>query len=109
MLRFVSKDYRRDTTAAAASLQLVAALALVPILRLEHRHAIRSSAFIALYLSLAMLLDGTESRSFFIRNFPRLGGLAAALGATRLTILVLEEIPKLHLLLDPEIRRASQG
>lgn len=109
VLRFTYKNYRTDITLAASSLDLVASLGLCAVLYIEHRHAIRSSAFLALYLGLCLLLDGAQSRSYFLRDFSPLGAVKAAVAATRLALLVIEEIPKQHLIIDPGIQEASTG
>ncbi|KAJ6788849.1 hypothetical protein PWT90_07001 [Aphanocladium album] len=108
-LRSTYSDYQRDTTSAAASLDFVAALGLLAILYIEHRHAIRSSAFISLYLGLKVLLDGAECRSYFIRKLQTLGGVSAATSAVHFALLILEEVSKEDLLIDPEIRKVSKG
>ncbi|OAR02281.1 hypothetical protein LLEC1_06609 [Akanthomyces lecanii] len=108
-LRSTYSGYRRDTTPAAASLDLVAALGLLVTLYLEHRHAIRSSAFAGLYLGLATLLEGAQCRSYFIRDLTALGGVSAATAAVHFVLLVLEEISKEELLIDEDIRKVSEG
>ncbi|KAJ4147951.1 hypothetical protein LMH87_002443 [Akanthomyces muscarius] len=109
VLRLTHKHYRTETTSAASSLDLAASLGLCAVLYIEHRHAIRSSAFLALYLGLCLLLDAAESRSYFLRDLAPLGGITAAMAATRLALLIVEEIPKQHLIIDPEVREASTG
>lgn len=109
-LRFTTQRYRTDaTTAAAAALEMLAALILVAILQVEHRHAIRASAFLALYLTLCTVLAGAESRSFFLRDLTSNGGVAAGIAVARFAIVVLQEVPRLNLLIDPEIRQQSKG
>ncbi|KAJ3494922.1 hypothetical protein NLG97_g3760 [Lecanicillium saksenae] len=108
-LRSTHSDYRRDTTSAAASLGLVAALGLLALLYVEHRRAIRSSAFIGLYLGLKILLEGAECRSYFMRGLRALGGVSAATSAIYFVLLILEEVSKWSLLIDPDIRRLSKG
>ncbi|OAA75510.1 ABC transporter [Akanthomyces lecanii RCEF 1005] len=103
VLRLTYKHYRTETTSAASSLDLAASLGLCAVLYIEHRHAIRSSAFLALYLGLCLLLDAAESRSYFLRDLTPLGGITAAMAATRLALLIVEEIPKQHLIIDPEV------
>lgn len=108
-LRSTYEDYGTNTTSAAASLDLISALVLAAILYVEHRHAIRSSAFIALYLALMMLVDVARCRSYFLRGLTALGAVTAVSPFVRLALLVLEEIPKGNLLVDREIRRQSEG
>ncbi|KAM3556139.1 hypothetical protein ARSEF4850_005661 [Beauveria asiatica] len=109
VLRFTYKHHRADTTSAASSLDLLASLGLCAVLYIEHRHAIRSSAFLALYLGICLLLEAAESRSYFLRGLAPLGAITTAMAATRLALLIIEEIPKRHLIIDPEIRNLSSG
>lgn len=73
----------------------------------EHRHAIRASAFTGLYLVLSMVIDAIETRSYFKRDMNSLGAISAASIAVRLTLLVLDEVSKVNLIIDPIIRDAS--
>ncbi|OAA43529.1 ABC transporter [Beauveria brongniartii RCEF 3172] len=109
VLRSTYKHHRTDTTSAASSLDLLASLGLCAVLYIEHRHAIRSSAFLALYLGICLLLEAAESRSYFLRDLAPLGGITTAMAATRLALLIIEEIPKQHLIIDPEIKKLSSG
>ncbi|KAJ2979045.1 hypothetical protein NQ176_g3481 [Zarea fungicola] len=108
LLRCLS-PYRTDTTYPAASIDLIAALAIGTVIYIEHRHAFRTSALLGLYLAVGILIDGTKSRSFFKRDLVSSGSAAAATAMTRLILLILEEIPKKNLLIDSEIRRVSAG
>lgn len=101
-------DYTGSTWAASA-LGIAAACALSAILYVEHLHAIRASAFLGIYLFLTALLDGTECRSYITRSLIPLGVLRGVSAAVRLVLLVLEEVPKVNLLIDPIIRNASGG
>lgn len=76
---------------------------------MEHRHRIRTSTLLGLYLAVGILIDGTKSRSFFKRSLVPSGSIAVATAITRLALLILEEVPKRNLLIDPEIRDASAG
>lgn len=108
-LRATYNDYRTDTTSAAASLDLIAALGLCAVVYVEHRHAIRSSAFLGVYLAICLLIGIAETRSYFMRHLTALGGVTVARAAACLALLALEEIPKRHLIIDDEIRQASEG
>ncbi|KAM3442495.1 hypothetical protein MY4824_001089 [Beauveria thailandica] len=109
VLRSTYKHHRTDATSAAGSLDLLASLGLCAVLYIEHRHALRSSAFLALYLGICLLLEAAESRSYFLRDLAPLGGITTAMAATRLALLIIEEIPKQHLIIDPEIKKLSSG
>ncbi|KAJ3498216.1 hypothetical protein NLG97_g1286 [Lecanicillium saksenae] len=106
-LRSASKAFRTNTTFAAAALDVVAACSLLAVLIVEHRHAIRASAFIGLYLVLSIFIDAIEARSYFLRDITALGAISVASSAVRLTLLALDEVPKLNLIIDPVIRTAS--
>ncbi|KAJ4155490.1 hypothetical protein LMH87_000731 [Akanthomyces muscarius] len=108
VLRSLSSDYT-DTTSPAASLDFVAALAIAGVVYIEHRHAIRTSAVLGLYLGIGILIDITKSRSYFLRNLTASGAVAAATAAVRLILAVLEEVPKTSLIIDPELRTVSDG
>lgn len=101
--------YRTDTTYPAASIDLLAALAIGAVVYTEHRHALRTSALLGLYLAVGILIDGTKSRSFFKRNLVSSGSTAAATAIARLLLLILEEIPKKNLLIDSGMRRVAAG
>lgn len=108
MLRCLNPDHT-TTTYAAASVDLGAALAIATVLYVEHRHAIRTSALLGIYLAIGVLIDGTKSRSYFKRDIGSSGYVAAATAAVRLILIGLEEVPKVNLVLDPELRRLSEG
>ncbi len=100
---------RTDTTDAAAVLELVAAVTIAAVVYVEHRHAIRTSTLLGLYLAIGTLIDGTKSRSYFKRDLTTSGAVAAATCAVRLALVILEEIPKTNLIIDPKLRTLSEG
>ncbi|KAJ6789855.1 hypothetical protein PWT90_09628 [Aphanocladium album] len=108
VLRCFSDD-RTNTTDAAAALELAAAVAIAAVVYAEHRHAIRTSALLGLYLAIGTLIDGTKSRSFFQRDLIASGAVAAATCVVRFTLIVLEEVPKTKLIIDPGLRSTSDG
>lgn len=108
ILRCLS-NVRTDTTYPAVSLEVAATLAIVGVIYLEHRHALRTSAWFALYLLLGVLIDATKSRSYFIRGLTSSGGVSVATGFVRCIILCLEEIPTRSLIIDPDLRRICYG
>lgn len=108
ILRRLSATYT-DTTYAAASFDFAAALALAALVYMEHCHAIRTSALLGLYLAVCTLIDGTKSRSYFLRGLSASGAVAAAAAFARLLLVVLEEAPKTKLIIDPELRAISDG
>ncbi|TQV95006.1 ABC multidrug transporter [Cordyceps javanica] len=98
--------FRPKTALPAASLDLVAVITIAAVVHLEHRHAIRASALVGLYLCFGILTDAVKSYSLFNRpGLAPMGALAATSGALRAILLVLQEIPKGGLLLDLQLRR----
>lgn len=107
-IRSTRSEFRTTTSVPAASLDLAAALALALLLVVEHRQALRESAFLGLYLSVTFLLDIAKCRSYFRRpGLEDLGGLAAAATLLRFAIIALEEVPKTHLIMEDEVRRIT--
>lgn len=107
-MRSKSADSRTDTSIAAFSVDLVASLGLAGAIYIGHRHLTRSSGILALFLFFSMLVDITKSRSYFLRpHLESLGALAAATAALRLCLMVLEEVSKVSLLVDENVRKAA--
>lgn len=98
-----------ETTYTAASLDFAAAFAILLVVYVEHRHAIRTSSLLGLYLTVGILIDATKSRSYFLRGLIASGIVSAVTGATRLALVILEEVPKTSLIIDPELRTISDG
>ncbi|KAJ3496732.1 hypothetical protein NLG97_g2449 [Lecanicillium saksenae] len=98
-----------ETTYPAASLDFAAAFAIAIVVCVEHRYAIRTSAWLGLYLSIGVLIDATKSRSYFLRGLVASGTVSAVTGAVRLLLVVLEEVPKTNLIIDPGLRTISDG
>ncbi|KAJ6788053.1 hypothetical protein PWT90_09274 [Aphanocladium album] len=106
--RSTESEFLTTASIPAASLDLVASVALAAFIFVEHRHALRESAFLGLYLSITFLLDIAKCRSYFRRTgLEALGGLAAAAAIIRLTIIILEELPRTALIVDDEIRQLT--
>ncbi|KAJ3498397.1 hypothetical protein NLG97_g1148 [Lecanicillium saksenae] len=100
--------FRTTASIPAASLDFVAALALTLLIFVEHRRALRESAFLGLYLSVTVLLEIAKCRSYFRRTgLEALGGLAAAAAVFRLAIVLLQEIPRTNHIIEDETRRLT--
>lgn len=105
--RAVLRNGLTDTTLAAASVNLAAALIVGVIIYIEHRHAIQASAFLGLYLFIGMIFDAFKCYSFFNRSgLEQVGALAAASCGLRLLLLTLQEMSKRELLIDAELRES---
>lgn len=97
------------TASAAGSLHIVASLGLCAVLYAEHRHAIRSSAFLGLFQGIFLCQEIISTRSYFARNLTSLGNIAALTAAIRLALILMDEIPRQHLIIDPKLRKVSKG
>lgn len=106
-LRSVPQPHRTNITFAAAALGVAAACGLLALVVTEHRRAVRASAFIGLYLVLTIFIDAIEARSYLKRDLISLGAISVASAAVRLGLLILDEVPKVNLIIDPIIRDAS--
>ncbi|OAR00032.1 hypothetical protein LLEC1_00475 [Akanthomyces lecanii] len=107
-IRSSRTEFRTTTSIPAASLDLVASLALALLLLIEHQRALRESAFLGLYLSITFLLELAKCRSYFRRpGLETLGGLAAAAATFRFVLIILEEIPKTSLIIEDKLRRIT--
>ncbi len=98
-----------DTTYAAASIELAAALCIGIVVYVEHRRAIRASALLSSFLAIGLLIDITKSRSYVVRDLNLCAGVATATAIVRFALIGLEEVSKRHLLIDPELRKISNG
>lgn len=107
-LRTNGTESKTGTSVLASSLELVAALNVAVAIYMEHMHAIRSSAPMALFLFFTCAFDSVKSRSFILRGgLGSLGSLTATAAGLRLCLMVLEELPKRSLLLDKSAHEAS--
>lgn len=100
---------RTNTTSAAAALNLIAAIGVTAVVYVEHRHAIRTSALLSLYLFIGFLVEIAKSRSYFTRGLTASAAIAVAAAAARLALIGLEELSKRDILIDPDIRKISDG
>lgn len=107
VIRCAYPEYRTNVTTAAAVLDLVSALSIATIVYVEHRRGIQASALLSLYIAIGILVDGTKTRSYFLRGISSLGSLSATTTSLRFVLLCLQEVPKTDLLIDPAVRDAS--
>jgi ATP-binding cassette subfamily C (CFTR/MRP) protein 1 len=90
---------RTPTAIAAASLSLADVFMLALLLYAEHRYSQRPSTLLSLYLSLTILLDIATARSLFLRpGLHTIAALSTTAVIAKVSLLVLEEIPKRRLL-----------
>ncbi|EGX88251.1 ABC multidrug transporter [Cordyceps militaris CM01] len=94
-----------DTAMPATSLELVATINVAIMVYVGHKHSVRSSSALALYLLFTFAVDITKSRSFFLRSgLDALGGIAVATACLRLCLVTLQEKSKRPLIIDDELR-----
>ncbi|KAJ6779854.1 hypothetical protein PWT90_00851 [Aphanocladium album] len=107
-LRKTAGADQTKTAMAAASLELLAAINVGVMVYVGHKHAVRSSGSLALFLLCTLLFDVAKSRAFFLRSgMDPVAALAAASAAMRFCLLILEELSKKNLLLDDKVREES--
>lgn len=103
-----TSSIRTDTALAAASLSCVAGCAIAFLLFIEYRHSLRPTALLSLYIIISFVLDVVKSRSYFIRSgLQTLGGLSAVAAGLKLCLIILQEIPKRHLLVSDDLRDST--
>ncbi|KAJ6782801.1 hypothetical protein PWT90_09671 [Aphanocladium album] len=94
---------RTDSTFAAASLDVMAALTVGAVFYIEHQRAIRASTYLGLHLAVGIIIDATRSRHYFLQpEMEILGILTAVAASIRFSLLILEELPKEMALSDTE-------
>ncbi|KAJ3497326.1 hypothetical protein NLG97_g1991 [Lecanicillium saksenae] len=108
ILRCLSVD-RTNTTYGAVIIDFAAALGVAVVIYIEHRHAIRTSALLGVYLTIGLLIEITKSRSYFKRGLTASACVAVASAVVKLLLIGLEEVPKQDLLVDEDIRDISDG
>lgn len=97
--------YRSDTAVAAAALDCISYIALGVFLFVDHRHAIRSSGLLALYLFLTAVFDGAKIRTYFTRTtLTLIGSLCIASMVLKVVLVILGEVSKRPLIRDQATR-----
>ncbi|KAK5996562.1 ABC multidrug transporter B [Cladobotryum mycophilum] len=110
-----SPDFRSQTSLAAASLSCINALCIIAMLCAEHRHSVKPSTLLSLYLSITILFDIAQARSYFSRNGLRaIGALSVVVAILKLVLVLLEEVPKKSLVRKHDLcsslgREATSG
>ncbi|KAJ4155238.1 hypothetical protein LMH87_000494 [Akanthomyces muscarius] len=94
VLRAFISAPRAEEAISAASPDVFVAVMILAMARAESHHAIRAPGFLNLYFVLGIVLNTTNSICFFHRGRLSLGQLAAAAGAVRSILLVIEELCK---------------
>lgn len=94
---------RRSALAlASAVLALITSLFLAACLFMEHRHSLRSSALLSVWLTCSIIFDGAMARSYFLReNCHDLAAMAVTSAVCKLVTMLLGEVRKTHFVKDP--------
>lgn len=108
-VRLSFAEYRTDATIAAGAIDIVSAMCIIAVIYVEHFRGIRASALLSLYITICVIIDGIQTRSYFIRHIPSLGGLAATSTSLRFVLLCAMEASKREFIIDPELRDFSSG
>ncbi|KAJ5957023.1 hypothetical protein N7501_011302 [Penicillium viridicatum] len=91
----ISSTALTQLAVAAASLSVADVIGIGSLLYAEHRYSYSPSLLVSVYLSITILLDIAYVRSLFLRgSLDAIGAVTTAILATKLLVLVLEEIPK---------------
>ncbi|OAQ99516.1 hypothetical protein LLEC1_05570 [Akanthomyces lecanii] len=97
-----------NTSIPATSLELVATINVAVMVYVGHKHSVRSSSTLALYLLSTFAVDIAKSRSFFLRSgLDALGAIAVATASLRLCLIIFEEVSKKSLIIDDELRQTT--
>lgn len=88
-----------------AGFSFVAAISIAPIIKAEHRRALRSSALTGLYLLITLLYDVARAKSYYFYKTQALASLAAIDALLKLCLLLLLEVSKRGLIEDPHVRQ----
>ncbi|OLN88033.1 hypothetical protein CCHL11_00181, partial [Colletotrichum chlorophyti] len=81
----------------AAILALLDSIAIGVLVHTEQKRSIRPSKILSIFLLISVLVDLPQAKSLFLQtslNLINVAGLSVAALATKLTLLLLEEVPK---------------
>ncbi|KAJ6782691.1 hypothetical protein PWT90_02453 [Aphanocladium album] len=98
---------RTNTTYGEAALDFAAALGVAAVVYVEHRHAIKTSVFLGLYLAVGLFTEITKSRSNFRDGLSKSAYIAVFTAVFKLLLIGLEEVPKKKLPTNPGTRHVS--
>lgn len=107
VIRCTHADYRTDMTTPSGVVNTLAAICLVMVIYAEHTRGLRASALLSLYITLGIIIDGTRTRSYFLRGVHSLGGTSAAATSLRFVLLCFQEYPRTGQIIDPKARKAA--
>lgn len=97
--------YRSDIAVVSASLACISHAALGIFLFVEHRHTIRSSGLLAVYLFVTAIFDGAKVRTYFTRtDLTLIGSLCVTSIVLKVVLVILGEVSKRSLIRDQTTR-----
>ena len=101
---------KTDIALSASSLSCVSSILIIALVVIEHRHALRPTSLFSLYVALSAVIDGIKCRSYFLRHgfyteAAILGSLAAAACLSKVVLIIVQEFPKTHLLIDEDLKK----
>ena len=77
---------------------------------MEHRHSLRSSAFLSVWLTCSIMFDGAMAHSYFLREgFHDLAAMAVTSAVCKLVTMVLGEVRKTHFVKDPNTGKPASS
>ncbi|KAM4066385.1 ABC transporter [Hirsutella rhossiliensis] len=95
---------------AAGAVSCAGALCIGAVLYAEHRHALRPSNLLGVFLTLAVLFDAAKTRSLCLRSgLPIEAGLAAVVTVVKVVLLLLGEVSKSSLLCEDSSSSDAAG
>jgi hypothetical protein len=93
-----SPTLRTDATLAATALDSAGSLCIIFLVYSDHLYSLRPSTFVSVFLSITILLDAVETRSYFRRHGMEVfGGLSIGTILVKIILLSLEEVSKRRL------------
>lgn len=104
-----AQSYHSDVTLAASIMSVLASVCVVTIIYITHTYNIRSSAFLSVFLTVTMLFDITIARSCLLRetSLDAIGYVQIAAASLKLSLVILEEIPKRSYFYADELRNTT--
>ncbi|KAF0640517.1 hypothetical protein FPSE5266_00566 [Fusarium pseudograminearum] len=90
-------------------LGLVESIALITLIFVEHRNSRKPSKIIGGYLAITIILDIALVRTFWIRSMWAIAAVFTCAFALKVTLLILEEWPKVLVGENEKIRETSSG
>ncbi|QPC67746.1 hypothetical protein HYE67_009977 [Fusarium culmorum] len=104
-----SRESSAKMAIAEPVLGLVESIALITLIFVEHRSSRKPSKVIGGYLAITTILDIALVRTFWIRSMWAIAAVFTCSFALKVTLLILEEWPKVLVRENEKIRETSSG